>query len=130
MPDPKRVKVHGDLYHGKVPLGACYVGRAAPGLRRSPYRNPFKVGKELTFPFDEIFGPTVRDRAHAVEIFATYARITCGYELLARELRGRDLACWCPLDEPCHADWLLFLANGWDMPPEPTRSLFEEWADA
>lgn len=27
------------------------------------------------------------------------------------ELRGRDLACWCPLDRPCHADVLLELAN-------------------
>jgi hypothetical protein len=28
-----------------------------------------------------------------------------------RELRGRDLACYCPLDEPCHADVLLEVAN-------------------
>lgn len=27
-------------------------------------------------------------------------------------LRGHDLACWCPLDQPCHADVLLELANG------------------
>ena len=27
------------------------------------------------------------------------------------ELRGHDLACWCPLDQPCHADVLLDLAN-------------------
>jgi len=26
-------------------------------------------------------------------------------------LRGRDLACWCRLDEPCHADVLLEIAN-------------------
>ncbi|SLE13036.1 Uncharacterised protein [Mycobacteroides abscessus subsp. bolletii] len=28
------------------------------------------------------------------------------------QLRGRDLVCWCPLDQPCHADVLLELANG------------------
>jgi hypothetical protein len=28
------------------------------------------------------------------------------------QLAGRDLACWCPLDQPCHADVLLELANG------------------
>jgi hypothetical protein len=31
------------------------------------------------------------------------------------ELRGKNLACWCPLDQPkgyCHADVLLDLANG------------------
>ena len=27
------------------------------------------------------------------------------------ELRGHDLACWCPLDQPCHADVLMGLAN-------------------
>ena len=26
-------------------------------------------------------------------------------------LTGHDLACWCPLDQPCHADVLLELAN-------------------
>lgn len=28
------------------------------------------------------------------------------------ELAGKDLACWCGLDELCHADVLLELANG------------------
>ncbi|WP_402465698.1 DUF4326 domain-containing protein [Isoptericola aurantiacus] len=32
-------------------------------------------------------------------------------EIRAR-LAGRDLACWCPLDQPCHADVLLEIANG------------------
>lgn len=27
------------------------------------------------------------------------------------ELTGHDLCCWCPLDQPCHADVLLELAN-------------------
>ena len=27
------------------------------------------------------------------------------------ELRGLSLACWCPLDGPCHADELLKIAN-------------------
>jgi len=31
-----------------------------------------------------------------------------------RELRGWNLACWCPLDQPCHADVLLRLVNGGD----------------
>lgn len=26
-------------------------------------------------------------------------------------LHGKNLACWCPLDKPCHADVLLELAN-------------------
>ena len=30
---------------------------------------------------------------------------------LAAVLKGSDLVCWCPLDQPCHADVLLELAN-------------------
>ncbi|PZR55279.1 hypothetical protein DNL40_02600 [Xylanimonas oleitrophica] len=33
-------------------------------------------------------------------------------DLDVTELAGHDLACWCPLDQPCHADVLLELANG------------------
>ena len=32
-------------------------------------------------------------------------------ENVRHDLRGHDLACWCPLDQPCHADVLLELAN-------------------
>ena len=28
------------------------------------------------------------------------------------DLRGKNLACWCALDRPCHADVLLEWANG------------------
>lgn len=36
------------------------------------------------------------------------------------ELAGKNLACWCPLDQPCHADVLLELANqGSDHEPHP-----------
>lgn len=37
------------------------------------------------------------------------------YHKMARRdrhhLRGKNLACWCPLDQPCHADVLLEIAN-------------------
>jgi len=29
------------------------------------------------------------------------------------ELRGKNLACWCPLDKPCHADILLDIVSGY-----------------
>lgn len=31
---------------------------------------------------------------------------------IRRELGGKNLACWCKLGEPCHADVLLEVANG------------------
>jgi len=39
-------------------------------------------------------------------------RLDITVEQVREELRGRDLACYCPLDEPCHADVLLEIANG------------------
>ena len=37
-------------------------------------------------------------------------------------LRGKNLACWCPIGQPCHADVLLELANkeGWCRCPGST----------
>lgn len=32
--------------------------------------------------------------------------------LIRAELGGKDLACWCRPDEPCHADVLLEIAGG------------------
>ncbi|MDG4798958.1 DUF4326 domain-containing protein [Micromonospora sp. WMMD980] len=30
---------------------------------------------------------------------------------IRRDLAGKNLACWCPIGEPCHADVLLEIAN-------------------
>jgi hypothetical protein len=38
-------------------------------------------------------------------------RLRVAVEDVRRELRGRDLGCYCPRDEPCHADVLLAIAN-------------------
>jgi hypothetical protein len=38
-------------------------------------------------------------------------RLEVTVEDVERELRGKDLACYCPLDEACHADVLLEIAN-------------------
>ena len=71
----------------RMPEGAVYVGRG------TKWGNPFKIGEDA------------RDRKHAVELYEAWV------DLDARELAGKDLACWCPLDEPCHAYVLLKLAN-------------------
>ena len=52
--------------------------------------------------------------AKIVEVYRTYiTEMPWNEDLRAAlpELRGHDLACWCPLDQPCHADVLLELAN-------------------
>lgn len=53
-------------------------------------------------------------RHEAVRRFRTdllAGRLPVGVHEVRAELRGRDLACYCPLDLPCHADVLLRVAN-------------------
>ena len=38
-------------------------------------------------------------------------RLRITIEDVKGELHGRDLACYCPLDEPCHAEVLIDVAN-------------------
>jgi hypothetical protein len=38
-------------------------------------------------------------------------RLAVTVDDVRRELRGRDLACYCPLTEHCHGDILLEVAN-------------------
>ena len=45
-----------------------------------------------------------------IRIVSLHRQITV--EQIRAELAGKNLGCWCPLDQPCHADVLLELANG------------------
>ena len=84
----------------KMPANAVSVTR--PGK----WGNPFRVG--ITRPLD------CNDASEAVMEFRVWlTQAPNGQKLAAdlHELRGKDLACFCPLDQPCHADVLLELAN-------------------
>lgn len=48
----------------------------------------------------------------AVAAFRAIPRSEARLAQIRAELRGKNLACWCALDAPCHADVLLELANG------------------
>ena len=54
------------------------------------------------------------ERADAVARYRIWIKDPARNELrgeVRRCLRGFNLACWCPLDSPCHADVLLQIAN-------------------
>lgn len=79
--------------------------------RRTRWGNPFKAGRFL-FATGPKQGRAMT-AADAVKSFRNLATSPGGRAFLAdvrTELAGRDLACWCPLDQPCHADVLLDLA--------------------
>jgi Domain of unknown function (DUF4326) len=79
--------------------------------RPTIWGNPFRVG---------MLG--VPDRVAAVELFKRalqgqdirddHSCFTFAPERISALLRGKNLACWCPIGQPCHGDVLLRLANG------------------
>jgi len=97
---PKRVRITGDLYHQRVPEAAVKVTR--PGR----WGNPHPVAKACR----ACGGGTVHDLDEALTLFLR----DVDRAAVRRELRGRDLACWCPIGQPCHAELLLQIANGED----------------
>lgn len=83
---------------------------------------PTRWGNPYALHGDDIVHPDGRSwradeggaRALAVELYREdllHGRLAFGAEQVRAELAGRDLACWCPLDLPCHADVLLVVAN-------------------
>lgn len=114
MKTPRRVRVVGDLYHGQVPDGAVYVGRAAPGLSASPYANPFKIGRPAPASAGSLAGRIPSDLKDLKAMFLRHLAANPALVARARrDLHGRDLACWCRLDADwCHADtWLALVAE-------------------
>ena len=85
------------------------VSVARPGQ----WGNPFVVGTTKWLA-DEEGRPTlfpVPDAQTAVDLFRWYVAGGWREEMIRRELHGKNLMCFCPLDQPCHADVLLELAN-------------------
>jgi hypothetical protein len=80
--------------------------------RATKWGNPFCIGDRVhrgpAFSGrDEIVG----DAQHACHLFRRHLFNLRSADELIRPLRGKNLACWCGLDDPCHADVLLELAN-------------------
>jgi hypothetical protein len=74
--------------------------------RPSKWGNPIKRG-------DLWCSVPVQSNAELVAAFRTLCAENPGYVQAVRtELAEKNLACWCPLDQPCHADVLLEIANG------------------
>lgn len=76
-----------------------------PVGRPSRYGNPHVVSLQLHGP-SITQGDAVRLFEDSIERMEPAKRETYLYPL-----RGQNLACWCALTEPCHADVLLKWAN-------------------
>jgi hypothetical protein len=134
----------------KMPGNTVYVGRSGGEWGRyKSFANPFRVGGyfkigrgaghggfawlEAHKDYADASFTLIETNEQAVGFFRLYRRL---YPFKAGEietLRGKNLACWCRLDQPCHADVLLELANvdgrksGVASPePEPIQTVAAE----
>lgn len=103
MTSPQRIQLSRRKGYRK-PEGAVVVSRP------TKWGNPYRI--------DEYPGETAEEaRLSAVVDFRAQIEYGIGRRPyptppnIRRELAGKDLACWCPLDQSCHADVLLEIAN-------------------
>lgn len=96
----------------RMPEGAVYVGRP------SRWGNPYSVSGVGCTPETAVqqyrdliaryaAGPRECWQSDGLGVWDRHI-----VTHIREHLAGRDLACWCPLDRPCHADVLLSIANG------------------
>jgi hypothetical protein len=99
----------------RKPDGAVVVSRP------SRWGNPYALrdyqfanadGSPAPWNEEEARAMALRDFEYALGV----GLLSFAEEDVRRELRGKDLCCWCPLGKECHADVLLEVANG----EEPT----------
>ncbi|WP_315913598.1 DUF4326 domain-containing protein [Arthrobacter sp. lap29] len=111
----------------RMPANTVYVGRG------TAWGNPYKVEKfrdGLSDAAFKVYEPEI-DRLHtffyddvsdyalhgkpaakkAVDLYLIHWLPLADVAELKAALSGKNLSCWCPLDQPCHADVLLELAN-------------------
>lgn len=85
-------------------------------VRGTEWGNPFKVGAIVDGVLPGGAETSVEVTAPvAVALYRAWITQTYGPGIvnqIRRELGGKNLMCFCPLDQPCHADVLLELANG------------------
>ena len=85
----------------RAPEGAVYVGRG------SKWGNPWRVKDGMSAR-----GAVWRYRDAVTGRLPGVWPWHPTIDEIRADLAGRNLMCWCPLGQPCHADVLLEIANG------------------
>ena len=99
MNKPKRIQ-RKRTKGWRMPENTVYVGRP------TKWGNPFKVGDKNGK------GIVLKTPSMVVEEYRRWLESDTSLAFVAqRELRGKDLACWCKPGDPCHADVLIKVAN-------------------
>lgn len=120
-PAPKRIQRKRSK-GWKMPPNTVYVGRPtkwgnpwsleACGTRSKCVRlyRAWMVGTFTEKSVERIIGGGVKCKPQPLG-FLGWLMIRGSLRNELAELRGKNLACYCPIDQPCHADVLLEIAN-------------------
>ena len=103
----------------RMPPNTKYVGR---GTR---WGNPFGITQVGHAFFQRGFpAPIARLRSKAsiercLDMYTAWLKAQMDFDMdFLLPLHGKNLACWCPLDKPCHADIILRLLRTWSPDEE------------
>lgn len=103
MNSPQRIQLRRTR-GWRMPANAVKVDRT------SRWGNPYRVGM-LGVPDAETAVALFRRLIERPDLAGDHIRFSFIPERMRADLGGRNLACWCRLGEPCHADVLLSIAN-------------------
>ena len=93
---PKRIQ-RKRIKGWRMPRNTFYIGRP------TKWGNPFRIGWNPKLAFGLIL--TANQCLGLYKLHITTANVDI------KELEGKNLCCWCPLDQKCHGDILLKVAN-------------------
>lgn len=138
MGKPIRLKLSRQKGFNLQELSLATNGLPAINVARpSVFSNPFPIGKPSGYLFKDDGDPKPMidslSREQAVKFYSELAHGFISPEMhpwghewhiklvakvggapfwwMRSHLRGKNLACWCALDQPCHADVLLLLCE-------------------
>lgn len=109
---PRRIQIHKRKEIARLPENTVYCGR--PTIFGNPYKPSDYIGE-----VENIVG-----KNEDVRVVARLVRLYClldynAYldkrpdlkEKMRQKLRGKNLACFCSLNQECHVDLILRIAN-------------------
>jgi hypothetical protein len=94
-----------------MPANTVYVGRPSVDANEFDWRDCLEAYEDLPAPEAMRAARAIAVEFHKLKLKAAMERDPQATALMIKRLRGKNLACWCPLDQPCHADTLLEIAN-------------------
>lgn len=111
---PKRIQL-SRAKGAKLPFGAVKVDRT------TRFGNPYRIGEPVDMKQARRWGWNISPKGKnhvcktAAEAVGKFRHAlfwdSAVHDDIRAALGGKDLACWCDLDAPCHADALIEIAN-------------------